>query len=58
METTDRLAVRAIVAIPHMDFAIVAEVQAVRAAIARRSRPTVAVEADFGQTASVVDAIT
>ena len=58
METTDRKTARAIVAVGRSEVAIVAEVQAARAAAARRSRPTVAVDADKVETAIVVVAIT
>ena len=51
METTDRAAVRAIVVVRRIDAAIVAQVQAVRVAIVRRSRPIVAAASDIGQTA-------
>ena len=45
------------VAVRRIDVAIVVEVQMVRAAIERRSRPIVA-DADIAETASVAEAIT
>ena len=50
LETTDRLTVRATAAFRRIDVAIVVEAQVVRAAIARRSRPIVAVVADTVET--------
>ena len=58
METTDRLTVRAIVAVRRIDVAKVVEVQAERVVTVRRSRPIVAVVADMVETAIVVAAIT
>ena len=58
METTDRVTVRAIDADRRIDVAIVVEAQAVRSAIARRSRPIVAVAANNVETAVVAVAIT
>lgn len=58
METTDRVAVRAIVVVRRIDVAIVVQVQVVRVVIVRRSRPIVAVASDIVQTAVVVVAIT
>ena len=58
METTDRVAVRAIVVVRRIDIAIVVEVQVVRVVIVRRSRPIVAVVADIVLTPIVVVAIT
>ena len=58
METTDRVAVRAIVVVRRIDGAIVVEVQVVRVVIVRRSRPIVAVVANIVETAIIVVAIT
>ena len=58
METTDRVAVRAIVVVRRIDVAIVVEVQVVRVVIVRRSRPIVAVVANIVETAIIVVAIT
>ena len=58
METTDRPAVRAIVAARRIDAAKVVEVQVVGVAIVRRSRPIVAVVADIVETATEVVATT
>lgn len=58
METTDRLAVRAIVAARRTDVAIAVEEQEVRVAIVRRSRPIGAAATDIAQTAIVAAAIT
>ena len=49
---------RAIVVVRRRDVAIVAEVQAVRVVIARRSRPIAAAVADIVETATAVAAIT
>ena len=58
METTDRLTARVIVAERQTDVAKVAEVQAVRVAAERGSRPTVAAEADMVETAIAADETT
>ena len=58
LDTTDRLSVRAIVAVRRKDVAIVGEVQVARVVIVRRSRPIVAAAADIVETAIVVVAIT
>ena len=58
METTDRVAVRAIVVVRRIDVAIVVEVQVVSVVIVRRSRPIVAVASNIVQTSIVVVAIT
>jgi hypothetical protein len=58
LETTDRVALRATAVFRRIDAAKVAEEQAVRAVIARRSRPIVAVVADISQPTNVVVAIT
>lgn len=58
METTDRVAVRAIAVARRRDVAKVVEGQEVRDVIVRRSRPTVAEVADIAQTAVEVVART
>ena len=58
LETTNRSTVRAIVVVGRKDAATAAEVQVVRAAIVRRSRPIDAVVADIDETAIAVAAIT
>ena len=58
METTDRAAVRAIAAVGRIDVATVAQAQAARVVIDRRSRPIVAVASDIVQTAVAVEATT
>ena len=58
LETTDRVAARAIVVVRRIDAAIVAEEQVVRVVAVRRGRPIAAVVTDTVQAAIVVVAIT
>ena len=58
LETTDRVAARAIVVNRRIDFATAVEEQAARVATAMRSRPIFAAAADTEQTAAVAEART
>ena len=58
MDATDCLTEGSIEVVPRIDVAAAVEVQVVREATARRSRPGVAVEADIVETAIANAAIT